>query len=363
VYLLKKKSNHMKSFINYLREAKLEPGGPDLGKLFGAKGKFSPKAKDAPKEATAFQRSAGRMGLGKFNTMIQGLFGPSTGDVKEPETKSHVDILRDKLRAAGKEMKKKDVTPDLQKKIDAVKGMRGKKKDDNVGKISSFFDHTAKGAQGKLPNNIAASLDDHLARLHNGFFSDNKRRPTQQEATKMAHEVVDDHFAGVQRTLKMAKQLTSKSGKPVKITHFENMRENPHAHYGPFGQAMKQVDDSGPMADGRHLVVHVDHHHTGIYNINNDHRHASHIAKQLKTTTGHDWFHVPYSEGVTIRGKKVVFRGNKSSPMMFSTSMTHRDIDLGDGDHDGDGGDDNGGPDEPTPVAPRGPRGKKPQLV
>jgi hypothetical protein len=353
----------MKRFINYIFEAKLEPGGEDLGKLFGPKGKFSPKSPDAPPEGTAFQRTvqAGRMGVGDFAKMVKGIFGPPSGDVKEPETKSNVDLLRDKLRAAGKEMKKKDVTPDLQKKIDAVKGMRGKKKDGIVGKISSFFDHTAKGGQGKLPKNIAASLDDHLARLHAGFFSDNKRRPTQQEASKMAHEVVDDHFAGVQRTLKMAK-LTSKSGKPVKITHFENTRENPHGIYTPMGQAMKQVDDSGPMPNGKHLVVHVDHHHTDIYNINNDHRHADHIAKQLKATTGHDWFHVPYSEGVTIRGKKVLFRGNKSSPMLFSTSMTHRDIDLGDGDHDG-GGDDGGGPDEPTPVAPRGPRNKQPQLV
>lgn len=349
----------MKRFIDYILEAKLEAGGEDLGKLFGPKGKFSPKSKDAPKEGTAFQRTvqAGRMGVGDFAKMVKGIFGPPSGDVKEPETKSHVDILRDKLRAAGKEMKKKDVTPDLQKKIDAVKGMRGKKKDGIVGKISSFFDHTAKGAQGKLPNNIAASLNDHLARLHAGFFSDNKRRPTQQEASKMAHEVVDDHFAGVQRRLKIAK-LTSKSGKPVKITHFENMRENPHAHYyGSFG------DDSGPMPDGRHLVVHVDHHHTGIFNINEDHRHADHIAKQLKATTGHDWFHVPYSEGVKIRGKKVVFRGNKSSPMLFTTGMTHRDIDLGDGGNDGGGNDDGGGPDEPTPVAPRGPRSRQPQLV
>ena len=354
----------MKRFIDYIFEAKLEPGGEDLGKLFGPKGKFSPKSKDAPKEGTAFQRTvqAGRMGVGDFAKMVKGIFGPPSGDVKEPETKSHVDILRDKLRDAGKEMKARDVTPDIQKKIDAVKGMRGEKKDGIVGKISSFFNHTAEGAQGKLPKKIVTSLNDHLTRLHNGFFSDNKRRPTQQEATKMAHEVVDDHFAGVQQTLKKAK-LTSKSGKPVKITHFENMRENPHAHYGPFGQAMKQVDDSGPMPDGRHFVVHVDHHPTGIYNFNNDHPHASHIAKQLKAITGHDWFHVPYSEGVTIRGKKVVFRGNKSSPMLFATSMTHRDIDLGDGDNDGGGNDDGGGPDEPTPVAPRGPRGKKPQLV
>ena len=359
--MVKKEENNMKRFINYILEAKLEAGGEDLGKLFGPKGKFSPKSKDAPKEGTAFQRTvqAGRMGVGDFAKMVKGIFGPPSGDVKEPETKSNADLLRDKLRAAGKEMKKKDVTPDIQKKIDAVKGMRGndkKKKDGIVEKISSFFDNTAEGARGNLPKNIAASLNDHLARLHAGFFSDNNRRPTQQEATKMAHEVVDDHFAGVQRRLKKAK-FTSKSGKPVKITHFESTRESPHGFYD------RRNDDSGPMPDGRHLIVHFDHHHTGEYNINMDHIHAQHIAKQLKATTGHDWFHVPYSEGVKIRGKKVVFRGNKSSPMLFTTGMTHRDIDLGDGDHDGDGGDDNGGPDEPMPIVPRGPRGKKPQLV
>jgi hypothetical protein len=42
--------------------------------------------------------------------------------------------------------------------------------------------------------------------------------------------------------------------------------------------------------------------------------------------------------------------------------MTHRDIDRGDNDHDG-GKDDDGGPDEPKPIVPTGPRTKKPQLV
>lgn len=381
----------MKTFIKYLSEAKFEPGGEDLGKLFGPRGKFSPKAKDAPKERTAFQRSvqAGRMGVGKFNAMIRGIFGPSSGDAKEPETKSHVDTLRDKLRDAGKEMKKTDITPDIQKKIDAVKNMRGEKvffprgkNKDGSGRqkfttvkptFPSFWNHTLRAEPGQssnLPKNIADNLNDHLSRLHNEFFSDNNKRPTQQEAKKIAHEVVDDHFDGVEQKLRVFQkekktQLTSKSGKPVKITHFERMRENPHAIYGSFGQAMKQVDDSGFMPDGRHLVVHVDHHHTGVYNINKDHSHAQHIAKQLKATTGHDWFHVPYSEGTTIREKKVVFRGNKSSPMLFSTSMTHPDIDLGDGDDmDNRGGDDDGGgPDKPRPIVPNRPRGKKPQLV
>ena len=355
----------MKTFIQYILEAKFEAGGEDLGKLFGPRGKFSPKSKDAPKEPTAFQRSAGRMQRGDFAKMVTGIFGPPSGDIKEPTTKPNTDILRDKLRAAGKKMKKTDVTPDLQKKIDAVKGMRGKKKDDNVQKISNFFNHTVGGEKtwlkSNLPKKIAIGLNDHLSRLHRGFYLENMRRPTQTEATKMAHEVVDDHFAGVQKTLKKAK-FTSKSGIPVKITHFEHTRENAHGKYSPMGQALSQVDDSGPMPDGRHLVVHVDHHSTREYNINNDHAHASHIAKHLKAVTGHDWFHIPYNEGVKVQGKKVVFYGKKSSPMLFQTSMTHRDIDRGDNDHDG-GKDDDGGPDEPKPIVPTGPRTKKPQLV
>lgn len=357
----------MRNFIDFLSEAKLEPGGEDLSKLFGPKGKFAPGSKDAPKEPTAFQRSveAGRMARGKFNAMIQGIFGPPSGDVAEPKTKSTTDKLRDTLKAAGKKMAKTDLTDELRDKIKEVKGQREPKKNKGdasppksgiVGKISSFFDHTAEGAQGKLPKNIAASLNDHLARLHAGFFSDNRRRPTQQEASKMAHEVVDDHFAGVQRRLKIAK-FTSKSGKPVKITHFESTRESPHGFYD------RRNDDSDPIPDGRHLIVHFDHHHTDKYNINMDHIHAQHIAKQLKATTGHDWFHVPYNEGAVIRGKKVVYRGNKSSPLLFSTAMTHRDIDLGGGDHDGGGDDDGGGPDEPKPIVPTGPRTRQPQLV
>ena len=369
----------MKTFIKYLSEAKFEPGGEDLGKLFGPRGKFSPKAKDAPKERTAFQRSvqAGRMGIGKFNAMIQGIFGPSSGDAKEPETKSHVDTLRDKLRDAGKEMKKTDITPDIQKKIDAVKNMRGEKvffprgkNKDGSGRqkfttvkptFPSFWNHTLRAEPGQssnLPKTIAASLNDHLSRLHNEFFSDNNKRPTQQEAKKIAHEVVDDHFDGVQQTLKKAR-FTSKSGKPVKITHFESMRETPHGLYD------RGNDDSFFMPSGRHLVVHFDHHHTGEYNINSDHSHRQHIAKHLKAVTGHDWFHVTYNEGATIRGKKVVFRGNKSSPMLFSTSMTHPDIDLGDEDdmNNKGGDDDGGGPDKPRPIVPKRPRGRNPQLV
>jgi len=201
-----------------------------------------------------------------------------------------------------------------------------------------------------------------LSRLHRGFYLENMRRPNQTEATKMAHEVVDDHFAGVQRILKKAK-FTSKSGIPVKITHFEHTRENPYGMYSPMGQAMRQVEGPGSEpSDGRHLVVHVDHHSTGIYNINNDHAHANHIAKHLKAVTGHDWLHIPYNEGVEIQGKKVVFHGRKSSPMLFSTSMSHRDIDRGDNDHGG-GRDDDGGPDEPKPIVPTGPRSRQPHLV
>ena len=353
----------MKTFIQYILEAKFEAGGEDLGKLFGPRGKFSPKSKDAPKEPTAFQRLAGRMQRGDFAKMVKGIFGPPSGDVKEPTTKPNTDILRDKLRAAGKKMKAKDVTPDIQKKIDAVKGMRGKKKDDNVQEIGSFFNHMIYDDSNKLPKKIAIGLDDHLSRLHRGFYLDNMRRPKQTEATKMAHEVVDDHFAGVQRTLKKAK-FTSKSGVPVKVTHFEHTRENPYGMYTPMGQAMRKVEGPGSEpSDGRHLVVHVDHHSTGVYNINNDHAHARHIAKHLKAVTGHDWIHVPYNEGTEVQGKKIVFHGRKSSPMLFSTSMTHRDIDRGDNDGGGDERDDDGGPDEPKPIVPTGPRTKQPQLV
>ena len=215
--------------------------------------------------------------------------------------------------------------------------MRGKKKDDNVQEIGSFFNHMIYDGSNKLPKKIAIGLDDHLSRLHRGFYLENMRRPKQTEATKMAHEVVDDHFAGVQRTLKKAK-FTSKSGVPVKVTHFEHTRENPYGMYTPMGQAMRKVEGPGSEpSDGRHLVVHVDHHSTGVYNINNDHAHARHIEKHLKAITGHDW--------------------------LFSSSMTHPDIDRGDNDGGGDKRDDDGGPDEPTPIVPTGPRTKQPQLV
>jgi hypothetical protein len=47
--------------------------------------------------------------------------------------------------------------------------------------------------------------------------------------------------------------------------------------------------------------------------------------------------------------------------MLFQTSMSHRDIDRGDNDHDDERDDD--GPDEPKPIVPTGPRTKRPQLV
>lgn len=365
----------MKNFIDFLNEAKLEPGGEDLSKLFGPKGKFAPGSKDAPKEPTAFQRSveAGRMARGKFNAMIQGIFGPPSGDVAEPKTQSNIDKLRNTLKAAGKEMAKTDLTDKLRDKIKEVKGNRkpkNKKGDASpsnagiISRIGSFFNHTLEGDQGKLPKKIASGLNNHLATLHQKFRNDNKRIPAIYEAAKMAHKVIDAHFAEIQRGLKKVK-LTSKKGTPVKITHFENMREHPMTKYSPFGRALAQVDDSGFKPNGRHLVVHVDHPHTGEYNINMDLTHVHHIARQLKAATGHDWFHVPYSEGTEVQGKKVLFRGKKSSPLLFTTSMTHPHIDDVDGDENdqGDWGDDDGGPDEPKPIVPTGPRIRRPQLV
>ena len=318
----------MKTFIQYILEAKFEAGGEDLGKLFGPRGKFSPKSKDAPKEPTAFQRSAGRMQRGDFAKMVTGIFGPSSGDVKEPTTKPKPQSLSQQKDRAIDRLRSV-LTPSEEK---GKKGTPKKKKDGAVQEIGSFFNHMIYDGSNKLPKKIAIGLDDHLSRLHRGFYLENMRRPNQTEATKMAHEVVDDHFAGVQRTLKKAK-FTSKSGVPVKVTHFEHTRENPYGMYTPMGQAMRKVEGPGSEpSDGRHLVVHVDHHSTGVYNINNDHAHARHIEKHLKAITGHDWLHIPYNEGTEVQGKKIVFHGRKSSPMLFSSSMTHRDIDRGDND-------------------------------
>ena len=64
----------LKQITQDIKEARLEPGGPDIGKLFGPKGKYSPKAKDAP---------------------------------KEKQTQSNIDKLRGKLYRLGAEMRKK----------------------------------------------------------------------------------------------------------------------------------------------------------------------------------------------------------------------------------------------------------------
>lgn len=64
----------LKQITQDIKEARLEPGGPDIGKLFGPKGKYSPKAKDAP---------------------------------KEKQTQSNIDQLRGQLYRLGAEMRKK----------------------------------------------------------------------------------------------------------------------------------------------------------------------------------------------------------------------------------------------------------------
>ena len=102
----------MRKFIDFLNEAKFEPGGPDLSKLFGKRGQFRPDSPDAPKEPTAHQRLKAaakqtQMPRGAFNAMIQGIFGPPKGDVPEAKTQSNMDRLRGALRDAGKTVKGK----------------------------------------------------------------------------------------------------------------------------------------------------------------------------------------------------------------------------------------------------------------
>ena len=46
---------NFKQILSLIAEAKLEPGGEDLGKLFGPRGKFRPEKAEA-KEKTALQR-------------------------------------------------------------------------------------------------------------------------------------------------------------------------------------------------------------------------------------------------------------------------------------------------------------------
>jgi len=376
----------MKSFINYILEAKLEPGGEDLGKLFGSKGRYSPTSKDAPKEGTAHQRmvQAARMKVGDFGKMITGIFGPPSGDVKEPETKSNADLLRDQLRAAGKAMKDKDVTPDLQKKIDAVKGQRGKSKkkpgkksegnsaksmfnlgsskpqeeDSGVGfKMMKIHDHF--GATHERNPKPIEPVQKHYASLVDQHRRTTGRTPSQKESADMAREAIGAHFDAVTEHLKKNPVVPGfDKGTKFKISKITQTRVHPIAKFWDEVDRKRGVEPPPPQNDGHHLIVQIDHPSIlGSHRINEG---VDAIGKHLRKLTGHTWV-LASDTSVKTTAKEMI--GSKKNPLMFSISLTHPHIDRQDGDDYRGGGDDGGGPDEPTPVAPRGPRGKKPQLV
>ena len=80
-----------KQILSSIAEAKLEPGGEDIGKLFGPRGKYSPNAKDAPGESS--------FNPGKEETYLARI---RSGNIQRPPMPSEPTPARTKKPSAAK---------------------------------------------------------------------------------------------------------------------------------------------------------------------------------------------------------------------------------------------------------------------
>ncbi len=288
----------------------MEPGGEDLGKLFGPRGRFSPK-KAEKKEPTA----RARLKSGELTPNPDRPSGmeellrrnPPEEGPKEPTALSRMKSgeLNYRLMPSKSEPKKSTVKYDFENQLAGLVPIRKK------GTRNPFDPHAAK-------------LKKQLQELHDRHLMFGKL--TDRDRGKYALQVVTEHFKDLKRSLR-------------------NMGDLPSSQkHGQYEFSEIHTDPAFGMA--KDLVIHLKPFRTNI----NSHQEIKDLTDHLEKTTGHIFY---------IGNHKQYMVGTSENPLVLKTTIFHPDIMDEDDDHRRDGG----GDDDPEPIVPKSPRGKKPQLT
>lgn len=311
-----------KDILSLITEAKFEPGGPDVGKLFGERGRYAPKK--GPKEKTAQQR----MKSGELTPNVNRPTGLETNLERHPPEAAQFVEPTAKQRASGKKIIDRMITPEHPGIADATgrseETPKGKKlKTGSVVRFTNNVHHDIVGTNNKkimdmlketYPKFIPHS--DKLTTEYAAEIADNNGEYSKRTA---AHLIVNKHLNGVMDTIiKSSNNLVLPNNKKfgsTKIKTIDKAHEFPGTKtmkitFKPFKTHVESTLDIKPLLD--------------------------HLSKH----TSHEWYLHPDSGNWMV--------GKSDSPLILATDINHPDL----GDPDDDGRDD-GGNEPETPRPPK----------
>ena len=291
-----------KQILSLIAEAKLEPGGEDIGKLFGPRGRFSPNK--GIKEPSYEERIPKEE---RYEDRIK------SGEIKAPPTPATPKPSRTKKPSAAK--RRTGSFPVVMNNIHHEGGLA--RDAESPRELRGFMKMVSPGFM-KHSDALTADLREY-------HETSSARKAGNFEKAQYSHYVITAHLDSVADKLG---KLNSK-GLPI------------HEKFGKARIAHTSQDTSFPGE--RTLKIHFD----PLKKYVSSHGELKELITHLEKKTGHAWYIHPDSGRYQV--------GRKSSPLVLATSINHPWLR---GEDEGRGGDDDG--DKPVTPKPRNPRGKQP---
>lgn len=334
---------NFKQILSLISEAKLEPGGEDLGKLFGTKGKYSPQK--GKKEKT-YQARVNAGDIARMDPNINRPAGleqelirnnPIDARWKEPTFKQRTRGLK-----PGEPIKSAEsgigITPDEQEELKKWKKERPA--------IENEIINQAKRAKKKqkiqatpFKNNGEISpqfkkISQRLTKSYSEYVDPKDYQNLKpQEISRLAHNFVDDHFDNLADEIEKMHKIQNK-GKG-----FPNAKK-----FGGFAK-LQNIEIRNPEYSGiRTMTLHFEPFKTHVNNTSELNTLINHLQKH----TGHEWY-AHHDSGTDYVGKH--------RPLILATDITHPDLIVNpyDIDDDNDDDDDGGRKKPKNPIQPRTP--------
>jgi hypothetical protein len=288
-----------KQILSLIAEAKLEPGGEDIGKLFGPRGKYSPNKKDAPGESS--------FNPGKEETYLARI---RSGNIRRPPKPSEPTPSRTKKPSAAKKPTGSFpvVTNNMHHEGHLMRMMENDRELREMMRAVSpkFMKHSD-------------TLTSDLREQHQSTGG----KASKYERGLYAHNLITSHLDTLADKLG---NLNSK-GLPIKEK---------------FGKArISHTSQDTSVPGERTLKIHFHPLKTFISGAGQ----IKELIQHLEKKTEHSWYIHPDS------GQQGV--GTKRSPLVLASAINHPWLRGED-----DGGDDDGN--KPVRSKPRNPKGKQP---
>jgi hypothetical protein len=348
----------MKSFRQYISEARLEPGGEDAGKLFGPKGEFSPNAPNAPKEPS-------------FRDRV------SSGELTRPRKQTDQEIYRKrKIRQTRidarreptflQRIKSGNLTPPAKKSSGEVAQSRRERKARIEARKQMQGGNTAPPAKKSNKKTAARTDMGSFPVVTNDLFFENKYDKHGNPLTPIAKRFIKHSQALTKHLFDYHKSSGEEATEYSRTTHadkaiaahFKTVSDKissvkPLPIHNKFGRAsISHFSVDRDMPGERTLKIHFNPLKTYVSASSE----LKELTSHLENHTDHSWYIHPES------GHQMVGR---ERPLVLATTISHPWL-REESDGGGGGGGGGRGPKKPKPNKPSGKqptRPKAPALV